>query len=109
MFVQTKLTGSVGGMGGGSSPAGGPNMKAFTYVLPFILLFVFNNFAAGLSLYYLVYNVLSAAQQVLIKKQTGYTPGCKYQRQKGRREKKGKKEIVYWRQRSPRFLKLTWR
>jgi YidC/Oxa1 family membrane protein insertase len=69
MFIQTKLTGSVGGMGGGASPSGGPNMKAFTYVLPFILLFVFNNFAAGLSLYYLVYNILSAAQQVLIKKQ----------------------------------------
>ena len=69
MFLQTKLTGSVGGMGGGGASAGGPNMKAFTYVLPFILLFVFNNFAAGLSLYYLVYNVLSAAQQLIIKKQ----------------------------------------
>jgi len=69
MFVQTKVSGGMGGMGGGASPSGGPNMKAFTYVLPFILLFVFNNFAAGLSLYYLVYNVLSVAQQAIIKKQ----------------------------------------
>jgi len=69
MFVQTKVMGGIGGMGGGSAPAGGPNMKAFTYILPFILLFVFNNFAAGLSLYYLVYNVLSVAQQAIIKKQ----------------------------------------
>ncbi|WP_340105209.1 membrane protein insertase YidC [Rhodohalobacter sp. 8-1] len=92
MFVQTKLTGSVGGMGGGASPSGGPNMKAFTYVLPFILLFVFNNFAAGLSLYYLVYNVLSAAQQVLIKKQTE-TPAVETKgKGKGGKKKKGKKK-----------------
>lgn len=69
MFVQTKVSGGMGGMGGGAPSSGGPNMKAFTYVLPFILLFVFNNFAAGLSLYYLVYNVLSVAQQAIIKKQ----------------------------------------
>lgn len=92
MFIQTKLTGSVGGMGGGASPGGGPNMKAFTYVLPFILLFVFNNFAAGLSLYYLVYNVLSAAQQVLIKKQTE-TPAVETKgKGKGGKNKKGKKK-----------------
>lgn len=92
MFVQTKLTGSVGGMGGGGSSAGGPNMKAFTYVLPFILLFVFNNFAAGLSLYYLVYNVLSAAQQLIIKKQTNPpevdTKGKVSQKKGGKRKKK---------------------
>ncbi len=69
MFIQTKVMGGMGGMGGGGATAGGPNMKAFTYILPFILLFVFNNFAAGLSLYYLVYNVLSVAQQALINKQ----------------------------------------
>lgn len=69
MFVQTKVMGGIGGMGGGAAPSGGPNMKVFTYILPFILLFVFNNFAAGLSLYYLVYNVLSVAQQAIIKKQ----------------------------------------
>jgi len=45
-------------------------MKAFQYVIPFVLLFVFNNFAAGLSLYYLVYNVLSVAQQWIINKQS---------------------------------------
>ncbi|MEX2456517.1 MAG: YidC/Oxa1 family insertase periplasmic-domain containing protein, partial [Balneolaceae bacterium] len=94
MFIQTKVTGGMSGMGGGGASAGGPNMKAFTYVLPFILLFVFNNFAAGLSLYYLVYNVLSAAQQVLINKQTkkpdvevSGTPNSKKKR-KGSRQKK---------------------
>jgi len=66
MVVQTQLTGSATG-----TPTGGPggmNMKAFQYILPLILLFVFNNFAAGLSLYYLIYNAMSIGQQLLIKK-----------------------------------------
>lgn len=65
MVVQTKIS---GGMSSGSSPAGAPNMKFMTYLLPVMLLFVFNNFAAGLSLYYLVYNVMSIGQQFLINK-----------------------------------------
>lgn len=66
MFFQTKVS---GGMSAGAAPSGGPNMKVFMYIIPFVLLFVFNNFASGLSLYYLVYNVLSIAQQALINKQ----------------------------------------
>lgn len=66
MFVQTQIS---GGMSGGAAPSGGPNMKAFQYLMPVMLLFIFNNFAAGLSLYYLVYNVLSVAQQAIINKQ----------------------------------------
>ena len=66
MFFQSKVS---GGMSAGAAPSGGPNMKVFMYIIPFVLLFVFNNFASGLSLYYLVYNVLSIAQQALINKQ----------------------------------------
>jgi YidC/Oxa1 family membrane protein insertase len=66
MVVQMKVS---GGMSGGAAPAGGPNMKVFMYFMPIMLLFIFNNFAAGLSLYYLVYNVLSIGQQYLINKQ----------------------------------------
>jgi len=97
MFIQTKVTGGMGGgMGGGSAPAGTPNMKAFTYILPLILLFVFNNFAAGLSLYYLVYNVLSVAQQALIKKQIATSDDAevadtKKSKRKGKGSKKKKK------------------
>ena len=66
MFLQMKV---AGGMSGAAPTApGAPNMKAFQYIMPFILLFVFNNFASGLSLYYLVYNVLSAAQQFYVNK-----------------------------------------
>lgn len=64
MFFQTKIS---GGMSGGA-PSGGPNMKGFMYIMPVIMLVVFNNFAAGLSLYYLVYNILSIAQQAYINK-----------------------------------------
>ena len=66
MVAQTQLTGSATG-----TPTGGPggiNMKAFQYILPLILLFVFNSFAAGLSLYYLIYNAMSIGQQLMIKK-----------------------------------------
>lgn len=65
MFFQSKLS---GGMSGGAAPSGGPNMKGFMYLMPVIMLVVFNNFAAGLSLYYLVYNILSIAQQAYINK-----------------------------------------
>lgn len=66
MMVQSKLTGGMSG-GGGSSPMAG-QMKVLQYIFPFMLLFIFNNFAAGLSLYYLVFNVLSIVQQFFIKR-----------------------------------------
>lgn len=92
MFVQTKVTGGMGGMGGGGATAGGPNMKAFTYILPFILLFVFNNFAAGLSLYYLVYNVLSVAQQALINKQIENKPKVEVGGTANKKNRKGSQQ-----------------
>jgi YidC/Oxa1 family membrane protein insertase len=66
MMVQSKLTGGMSG-GGGSSPMAG-QMKILQYIFPLMLLFVFNNFASGLSLYYLVFNVLSIIQQFFIKR-----------------------------------------
>lgn len=66
MMVQSKLTGGMSG-GGGSSPMAG-QMKVLQYIFPIMLLFIFNNFAAGLSLYYLVFNVLSIIQQFFIKR-----------------------------------------
>ncbi len=44
-------------------------MKVLTYILPAMLFLFFNNIASGLSLYYMVYNVLSIGQQMLINKQ----------------------------------------
>jgi len=68
MLVQSKVTGGMGGPGGGGA-AGGPNMKMLQYFFPVMLLFIFNNFAAGLSLYYLIYNVVSILQQLAIYRQ----------------------------------------
>ncbi|TYP93452.1 protein translocase subunit yidC [Fodinibius salinus] len=68
MMAQSQLTGGMGPGGGGGGGAG-PNMKALQYVFPFMLLFIFNNFAAGLSLYYLIYNVVSIGQQLIIYRQ----------------------------------------
>lgn len=68
MVFQTRLTGGMSGGGGGPAGAAGVG-KMMQYFLPIMLLFVFNNFAAGLSLYYLVYNVVSIGQQLLINKQ----------------------------------------
>src|SRR5690625_1643516 len=58
MVVQMKVS---GGMSGGAAPSGGPNMKVFTYIMPVMMLFIFNNFASGLSLYYLIYNEIGRA------------------------------------------------
>ncbi|HET6527322.1 MAG TPA: membrane protein insertase YidC [Balneolaceae bacterium] len=68
MFFQSKLTGGMG-PGGGGGGAAGPNMEALKYIFPLMMLFIFNNFAAGLSLYYLIYNVVSIGQQMLIYRQ----------------------------------------
>ncbi|MGB0166634.1 MAG: membrane protein insertase YidC [Luteibaculum sp.] len=47
---------------------GMPNMKVMMYIFPIFMLFFFNNFASGLSYYYLTANMLSIAQMFVIKK-----------------------------------------
>lgn len=48
--------------------------KIFTYVFPVMIFLIFNRLAAGLNLYYLCYNVLTAAQQKVINKQIQDNP-----------------------------------
>jgi YidC/Oxa1 family membrane protein insertase len=43
-------------------------MKAMSYVFPLTFMFILNSFPAGLSLYYLVSNLITFSQQALIKK-----------------------------------------
>lgn len=44
-------------------PQTNPQAKIFTYVFPVMIFAIFNRLASGLSLYYLVYNVVTAVQQ----------------------------------------------
>lgn len=67
MIFQSKLTGGMGGSGGASNPMA-QQMKVLQYIFPVMLLFIFNSFASGLSLYYLIFNVLSIVQQLYINK-----------------------------------------
>lgn len=43
-------------------------MKTVSYVMPVIFMFVFNSFPAGLAFYYFVSNLVTIAQQVIIRK-----------------------------------------
>ncbi|MDG5767547.1 membrane protein insertase YidC [Balneolales bacterium ANBcel1] len=61
MVIQMKVSGQ-----GNTAP--NPALKMMQYVLPVMLLVIFNRLSSGLSLYYLVYNALSIAQQMLINK-----------------------------------------
>ena len=49
-----------------STPATGMQQKVMMYGMPVIIFVVFNRLPSGLSLYYLCYNIFTAAQQQLI-------------------------------------------
>lgn len=51
-----------------AAPSSNPQMKMFTYLMPVMIFAIFNRFASGLSLYYLVYNVVTAVQQKIINR-----------------------------------------
>lgn len=44
------------------------NMKALSYVFPLMFMFVLNSYPAGLTFYYFVSNIVTIAQQLLIRK-----------------------------------------
>lgn len=69
MMLQSKVSSANSSSAGGSNPMA-QQMKVMQYFLPIMLLFVFNNFASGLSLYYLIFNLLSIVQQLYINKTT---------------------------------------
>ena len=69
MFVQSKISGGMSPGGSGGDQSDSANMKGLQYIFPFMLLFMFNNFAAGLSLYYLIYNLMNIGQQLIIYQQ----------------------------------------
>jgi len=44
-----------------------PNMKFIMYLMPLMMLFFFNNYASGLSLYYFVSNLITIGIMLVIK------------------------------------------
>jgi YidC/Oxa1 family membrane protein insertase len=45
-----------------------PQQKMMAYFMPIFFTFLFYQFSAGLNLYYLMFNILTIAQEILIKK-----------------------------------------
>jgi len=63
MFVQQKLTG-IGGTGGAQQE----QAKMMGYLMPVFLTWIFASLPAGVVLYWLTFNTLTALQQLLIRK-----------------------------------------
>ncbi len=62
MIVTMRMQSAGGGAAGGQA-------KIFMYAMPGVIFFIFNRFASALSLYYLFYNIVTAAQQKWINYQ----------------------------------------
>lgn len=62
IFLQQKLTGTS------TTGAAGQQQKMMMYVMPFMMAFLFMRFASGLTLYWLVFNILTFIHQEYIKK-----------------------------------------
>ncbi len=67
MAVSTILYTRMNSANMPASQPGMPNMKTMMYIFPVMMLFFFNSFSSGLSLYYLAANVISMGQMYLIK------------------------------------------
>ena len=66
MFVYMKMT--TAGQPPQPKQPGMPNMKVIQNIMPVTMLFFFNSFASGLSLYYFAANVVSIGQMIVIKR-----------------------------------------
>ena len=65
IFFYTRMT--TGQQMMPASQTGGVNMKVIMYLMPLMMLFFFNNYACGLSLYYFISNVLTIILMLIIK------------------------------------------
>ncbi len=62
MFFQQKLTGTTG------TGSAAQQQKMMMYMMPVFMTFLFMRFASGLTLYWLIFNILTLVHQELIKK-----------------------------------------
>lgn len=67
MIFYTRVNSQMtSGMDTGGAMAG--QMKIMMYLMPIMMLFFFNSYASGLSLYYLIANCITIGQQFVIRK-----------------------------------------
>lgn len=59
MIIQQRLS---------SASTQNPQQKTMALMMPVIFLFLFYNFSSGLNLYYLIFNLFTIAQEILIKR-----------------------------------------
>ncbi len=57
MIIQQKL-----------SSGNNPQQKMMAYFMPIFMAYIFYNMSAGLNLYYLIFNILTIAQELIVKK-----------------------------------------
>lgn len=66
IFVYMRMT--TAGQPAQPTQPGMPNMKVIQNIIPFTMLFFFNKFASGLAIYYLIANLTSIGQMLIIKR-----------------------------------------
>ncbi len=66
IFIYMKMT--TAGQPPQPKQPGMPNMKVIQNIIPFTMLFFFNSFSSGLSLYYFAANIVSIGQMLVIKR-----------------------------------------
>ena len=64
IFIYTQMTTGQQTM---PQQPGMPNMKIIMYLMPLMMLFFFNNYASGLSLYYFISNLITIVLMLVIK------------------------------------------
>ena len=64
IFFYTQMTTGQQAM---PQQPGMPNMKVIMYLMPLMMLFFFNNYASGLSLYYFISNLITIVLMLVIK------------------------------------------
>ena len=68
MRFNQQMTPTPSASGGGElQQAIQKNMKLMMNLMPFMMLFMFNNFASGLSFYYFLANMITIGQTLVIK------------------------------------------
>jgi YidC/Oxa1 family membrane protein insertase len=67
MIIQQRLS---------SASSQNQQQKTMAFIMPIVFLFLFYNFSSGLNLYYLVFNIFTIAQELIIKRPKNQEPAA---------------------------------